>query len=70
MSQAEDRLHRIGQSMTEPVQIYEAIATGTYEERIEKILHDKGAMIDSLIPNSGWKAKLYQAILEDGKAAA
>lgn len=39
--QCVDRLHRIGQSESQPVQIFEFIARGTVESRIEAILRDK-----------------------------
>jgi SNF2 family DNA or RNA helicase len=64
MSQAEDRCHRIGADETQPVQIIEFIARRTHEQRIEQILDAKGEMIAELIPNSGWKKKIYQLILE------
>lgn len=64
MHQAEDRIHRIGQDTTQPVQIIELIARNSYEEKIERILSSKGEMIDTLVPNSGWSEKLYELILE------
>jgi len=60
LAQAEDRIYRIGQNST--AQIYSIIATGTYEERIEKILASKGNVIDGIIPDSGLQEKLYAAI--------
>ena len=56
--------HRIGADLTQPVQIIEFIARNTYEQRIEKILNEKGEMVNELIPNSGWKQTLYHAIIE------
>jgi SNF2 family DNA or RNA helicase len=62
LEQAEDRLHRIGQE--HPVTIREYISRRTIEEKIERILANKGEMIDTLLPNSGWDEKLYELILE------
>lgn len=63
--QAEDRLHRIGASTTQPVQIYQLITKNTIESRIEQILRQKqkvfGKIVDS--DSSAWKRKLIQAVL-------
>lgn len=45
--QAEDRAHRIG--TTKPVTIYNLMCHGTIDEKINKIVNDKGAMSDFLV---------------------
>lgn len=64
MEQAECRTYRIGADPDHPVQVIELIAEGTYEEKIEAILDRKGQMISEIVPNSGWKKKVYEAVLE------
>jgi SNF2 family DNA or RNA helicase len=63
--QAEDRLHRIGADATKPIQIYEIIARGTIEQRIEAILRTKRKLFDGLIENNAWKKELYNAFREE-----
>lgn len=63
--QAHDRLHRIGASDTQPVQIYELIARKTIEQRIEAILKSKTALFDELIETPAWKRDFYKAIMEE-----
>ncbi len=46
-TQAQDRLHRIGQK--EPVTILELLAADTIEERIEKLLQTKQSIIDAVM---------------------
>jgi SNF2 family DNA or RNA helicase len=45
--QAEDRSHRLGQTM--PVHIYEYICENTVEERIEQILQEKQLLFDEMV---------------------
>ncbi|MBF5050556.1 Uncharacterized protein CLAVI_000167 [Candidatus Clavichlamydia salmonicola] len=47
-NQAIDRVHRIGQ--TEPVMIYKLITKNTLEEKIDKIISSKEALIRTVIP--------------------
>ncbi len=68
--QAEDRIHRIGASTSQPVQIYHTLARGTIEDRIEQILNSKKKVFNKLIgsgdePNLGWKRALYKALKEE-----
>ena len=63
MEQAVDRFHRIGADTEQAVQIFELIADGTYEDRVEEILESKEEMVGMVIPNSGWQRKVYEAIL-------
>jgi SNF2-related domain len=61
--QAEDRIHRIGASTTQPVQIYYLITRNSVEERIEQILRSKRKLFNELIETDPtWKAKLIAAI--------
>lgn len=63
--QAEDRLHRIGADLTQPVQIIQIIARNTIESRIETILRRKRKLFDTLVETSDWKKALYDALAED-----
>lgn len=61
--QAEDRIHRIGASTTQPVQIYYLITRGTVEERIEQILRSKRKLFNELIETDPkWKAALIAGL--------
>lgn len=62
--QAEDRIHRIGASTTQPVQIYYLITRNSVEERIEQILRSKRKLFNELIEAADptWKAKLIAAM--------
>lgn len=63
--QAIDRLHRIGQSTTQPVQIREYICRNTIENRVNQILRVKSKLFGSIVESDpDWKAKLYRAIME------
>lgn len=64
--QAQDRIYRIGADLTHPVQIFELIAKGTVEARIEKILSQKRHLFKTLIEDvPAWKEMLMKAMLED-----
>lgn len=65
--QAIDRLHRIGQSETQPVQIREYICRNTKENRVNEILKTKSKLFGEIIESDSadWRRKLYEALLED-----
>lgn len=60
--QAEDRLHRIGASATQPIQIYEIIARNTIEQRIEQILKRKSHVFGEIVDTTELKRKLIEAL--------
>ena len=69
--QAMDRLHRIGQDTTQPVQFREYICIGTIENRVNQILRTKKKLFGSIVETDpDWKRKLYAAILEEEDEAA
>jgi len=55
-TQAEDRIHRIGQ--TDPVSIYYLIARGTVEESLCKLLREKQGILDQVLDGTGKKNDL------------
>lgn len=61
--QAVDRIHRIGQSETQAVQIFEYIARDTIEKRVEDILRSKSKIFDEIIEVDDWKKKLVKEVL-------
>ena len=64
--QAEDRLHRIGASKTQPVQIVVLIARKTVEQRISQILRGKVKLFKTLVENPvEWKRALLKALSEE-----
>lgn len=63
--QAEDRLHRIGASTTQPIQIIELIARNTIESRIEAILRQKRKLFDTLVEESDWHKALLDALKDE-----
>lgn len=63
--QAVDRLHRIGASTTQNIQITEYICRGTVENRVEQILRVKKKLFGSIVDESDFKRKLIQALMED-----
>lgn len=64
--QAMDRLHRIGQDLTQPVQFREYICIGTIENRVNQILRTKKKLFGTIVETDpDWKRKLYAAILEE-----
>lgn len=60
--QAIDRLHRIGQSETQPVQIIEYHMKGTVETRVEQILKSKSKLFGTIVNDVDFKAKLLEAL--------
>jgi SNF2 family DNA or RNA helicase len=64
--QAIDRLHRIGQTTTQPVQVFEYICRNTIENRIQQILRTKTNLFNEIVEsNTDWKRKLLKALQED-----
>jgi SNF2 family DNA or RNA helicase len=68
--QAVDRLHRIGASTTQNVQITEYICRNTIENRVEQILKTKKKLFGSIVDESDFKRKLLQALMEQDKDEA
>lgn len=60
--QAIDRLHRIGQSETQPVQILEYHMRGTVETRVEAVLRQKSKLFGTVVNDADFKHKLLQAL--------
>ena len=64
--QAIDRLHRIGQDETQPVQIRKYICRNTIENRVQQILRVKSKLFGEIVEaDPDWKRKLYAALMED-----
>lgn len=62
--QCVDRLNRIGASLTQAIQVYEFIANGTVEDRIEEILKGKQMVSDSVIEETEVMRKVLKAMRE------
>lgn len=62
--QAVDRLHRIGQQETQPIEVYEFIAQHTVEQRVEQILKLKKKIFDNVIEGTGVVRRLIEALRE------
>lgn len=63
--QAVDRLHRIGASTTQPIQVFELICRGTVEDRIERILRTKSKIFDEVVEGSDKLARLIREALKE-----
>ena len=64
--QAIDRLHRIGQTETQPVQVREYICRNTIENRINQILRTKKKLFGEIVEaDPDWKRKLIRAMMEE-----
>ena len=64
--QAVDRLHRIGASETQPIQVREYLCRNTIEARVNQILRTKSRLFGEIVEaDPDWKRKLYRAIMED-----
>lgn len=64
--QAIDRLHRIGQSSSQPVQIREYICRNTIENRVNQILRVKSKLFGEIVETDpDWRRKLYAAVIEE-----
>lgn len=60
--QAIDRMHRIGASETQPVQIIEYLMRGTVETRVEAILKNKSKLFGTVVNEPDFKRKLLAAM--------
>lgn len=60
--QAVDRLHRIGASETQPVQILEYHMKGTVETRVEYVLKTKSKLFGTIVNDADFKQKLMKAL--------
>ena len=64
--QAVDRAHRIGQSETQPVQVFEYLCRRTIESRVNQILTVKSKLFGEIVETDpDWKRKLVKAMMED-----
>jgi SNF2 family DNA or RNA helicase len=64
--QAIDRLHRIGQNTTQPVQIRKYICRNTIENRVQQILRTKSKLFGEIVESDpDWKRKLLKVMMED-----
>lgn len=66
--QAIDRLHRIGQSETQSVQIIEYLMKGTVETRVEQVLQTKSGIFNTVVNDADFKAQLLAALREKNAA--
>lgn len=60
--QAIDRMHRIGASQTQPVQIIEYLMRGTVETRVEAVLKTKSQLFGTVVNEPDFKRKLLAMI--------
>ena len=64
--QAIDRAHRIGQSQSQSVQVYEYLCRGTIESRVNQILKSKKKLFGTIVEQDpNWKKKLLPALMDD-----
>ena len=63
--QAVDRLNRIGQDSTQPVDVYEYIVRGTVEQRVEAILRQK-RRVQEIIEVEDYKRQLLTLLMNKG----
>lgn len=61
--QAVDRLHRIGASETQPVQVLDYVCKNTIENRVEQILTTKKKLFDNIVNQPDFKRRLIQALM-------
>lgn len=67
--QAIDRAHRIGQDLTQSVQVRKYLCRNTIESRVQQILRTKSKLFGEIVESDpDWKRKLLAAVLE-GDAA-
>jgi SNF2 family DNA or RNA helicase len=64
--QAIDRMHRIGQSTTQPVQIRKYICRNTIENRVQQIIRTKSKLFGEIVESDpDWKRKLIALLHEE-----
>lgn len=63
--QAIDRLYRIGQDETKPVQVFELIARGTIESRVEQILRSKSKLFGEIVEGGVGMRALLEALMNE-----
>jgi len=64
--QAIDRLHRIGASETQPIQIIEYLMKGTVETRVEAVLKTKNKLFNTIVNEPDFKRSLLAMIRKRG----
>lgn len=62
--QAVDRLHRIGASETQAIQILEYICRNTIESRVEQILTKKKKLFETIVNEPDFKRRLIAAMMK------
>lgn len=65
-TQAIDRLHRIGQQEEQPVEVYEILARGTIESRIEQILRGKVKLSKEIVEETIAFQQIIAALAQTG----
>lgn len=69
--QAVDRLHRIGASETQPVQVRQYVVRHTVEQRVKAILNEKMKVHKNIIEGDPtWKKRLMEEMMKDVTAHA
>lgn len=63
--QAVDRMHRIGASTTQPVQIFQYLCKNTVENRVETILRTKKRIFDTVVEETSFTRQLMQELLKE-----
>ncbi len=63
--QAVDRMHRIGASKTQPVQVFELLVKGSVEDKIEKILRMKSKLFGNVVEGGTGMRKLMEMLKQE-----
>lgn len=58
--QAIDRIHRIGQAATQPVQVLNYLCINTVETRVEQVLREKMMQIEQVVDDTAWQSNLLK----------
>lgn len=69
-SQAEDRLHRIGASETQPVEILTILCRNTIESRVETLIKRKDRIFSAIVNEDSWKRRLLESLVDEGEEVA